>query len=551
MLCPNCRRQTARGSPYCPSCGAALNGAPNLFELVLRDRSRVPLLDVITIGRAAGNTLQLDDSTVSRHHARLSPGVLPLLEDIGSSHGTWVDGQRLDHPRRLRDGSRIRLGDAELFVERRRESVEAARTLVVPPGDSLLVSAVGEPRLTGGAAGPTEHPRLRSGYALKRLEAGEGPRRWVLEDLRNGKFVRLSGEDAVILQLLDGNRSVDELARESERALGVTGPARLARLLAELRDRGRLSGQELEPAGALAPAGGPLSRLLRPRQQTWDGAAVLFERLYRRGGWLFFTRPVALLLALLAVVGVFAFGFLVIARYGTPFLVGRKIGLGGLVFLLGRFAVVAFHETAHGLALASFGRRVRTAGLKLLLVFPYAYVDTSEAWFEPRRRRIVVSAAGPISDSVLGAVFSICCLTLPPGTVRDIFFQLAFAAYLGALFNLNPLLERDGYHILVDVLREPALRRRAREHLRASLSGRVAFSSSRVLRGYALSVLAWSAVAAVFAALMSARYEQPLAQIVPTPIAWAMLGGLWIALLGPIAAMIWPGLRERFRRGPV
>jgi len=38
---------------------------------------------------------------------------------------------------------------------------------------------------------------------------------------------------------------------------------------------------------------------------------------------------------------------------------------------------------------------------------------------------------------VLGAFFSVCCLALAPGTVRDIFFQLAFGAYLGGLFNLT------------------------------------------------------------------------------------------------------------------
>ena len=34
--------------------------------------------------------------------------------------------------------------------------------------------------------------------------------------------------------------------------------------------------------------------------------------------------------------------------------------------------------------------------------------------------------------------------------MRDIFFNLAFAAYVGGFFNLNPFIERDGYHILVD-----------------------------------------------------------------------------------------------------
>ena len=34
--------------------------------------------------------------------------------------------------------------------------------------------------------------------------------------------------------------------------------------------------------------------------------------------------------------------------------------------------------------------------------------------------------------------------------MRDIFFNLAFAAYVGGFFNLNPFIERDGYHMLVD-----------------------------------------------------------------------------------------------------
>ena len=122
--------------------------------------------------------------------------------------------------------------------------------------------------------------------------------------------------------------------------------------------------------------------------------------------------------------------------------------------------------------MASFGRRIHRAGLKLIAIFPYAFVDTSEAWFEPRRRRIAVSAAGPVSDFSLGAIFALCALLLPEGTVRDIFFNLAFAAYVGGFFNLNPFIERDGYHMLVDWLNEPGLRRRAKEQLERRLARR-------------------------------------------------------------------------------
>ena len=110
--------------------------------------------------------------------------------------------------------------------------------------------------------------------------------------------------------------------------------------------------------------------------------------------------------------------------------------------------------------------------MKLLLIFPYAFVDTSEAWFEPRRRRIAVSAAGPgVGLHARRDRSRSAACVLAPGTVRDIFFQLAFAAYVGACFNLNPFLDRDGYHILVDVLREPGLRRRAREQFARRLAG--------------------------------------------------------------------------------
>ena len=88
-------------------------------------------------------------------------------------------------PGPLHDGAKIRLGDAELRVERRRDAAEAGRTIVVRPGATLLVRTVGEPDMTATATQFGMRPRVRSGYALKRLEASEGMRRWVLRDLHS------------------------------------------------------------------------------------------------------------------------------------------------------------------------------------------------------------------------------------------------------------------------------------------------------------------------------------------------------------------------------
>ena len=129
MLCPSCRRQLERGASYCSSCGTPLHGAVAPLELVLADATRVPVVAEMTIGRAPGASLVISDPSVSRVHARISADA--QIEDAGSSHGTYLDGVRVTDPLPLRDGAKIRLGDAELRVERRRDVAEAGRTIVV------------------------------------------------------------------------------------------------------------------------------------------------------------------------------------------------------------------------------------------------------------------------------------------------------------------------------------------------------------------------------------------------------------------------------------
>jgi putative peptide zinc metalloprotease protein len=502
------------------------------YDVVLSDRTRVPVHGTITLGRDPGSTIALADRTVSRRHARITQaGGALVLTDAGSSHGTWVDGRRVGEPVELRDGAVIRLGDQELVVERRRRDSEAGLTIVVPDRPDRPDSAPG--------------PRLRSGYALKRLEASEGPNRWVLRDLRSDKFLRLSDDDGRLLGLLDGRRSVVELMRVGEERFGPDAGARLVRLLPDLAERGFLEGVD-GPAVAQTGQQGFLGRLMAPRETVLPGAGEWFDTLYRDGGWRLLQPPALAALAFVAVSGLLAFVYLVLGRYGTPFVVASKVGIGGLVFLLGRLAVASVHETAHGLVMASFGRRVGRAGFKLVLIFPYVFVDTSEAWFEPRRRRIAVSAAGPASDAVMGATFALCCLVLAPGTLRDIFFQLAFAAYVGALVNLNPFVERDGYHILTDVLGEPGLRRRARAELRRRLRGDDAPLSPMLVK-FAAAGVAWSIVAAGAAMVISLRYWPVLHRFLPAPVVGAMLIAVWGAVLAPALLTLGPPLIERRR----
>ena len=73
----------------------------------------------LTVGRSSENDLPLEgDEFASAHHARFEPrrdGV--WIEDIGSTNGTFVNGRRLEQPRRLASGDVVRIGETDLRFE--------------------------------------------------------------------------------------------------------------------------------------------------------------------------------------------------------------------------------------------------------------------------------------------------------------------------------------------------------------------------------------------------------------------------------------------------
>ena len=62
----------------------------------------------------------IDEPFVSSTHARFSlQGPALVLEDLGSTNGTLVNGKLIDQPVTLRDGDEVQIGDTILKVGRR------------------------------------------------------------------------------------------------------------------------------------------------------------------------------------------------------------------------------------------------------------------------------------------------------------------------------------------------------------------------------------------------------------------------------------------------
>ncbi|MCA8961391.1 MAG: ATP-binding cassette domain-containing protein, partial [Planctomycetes bacterium] len=92
-----------------------------------RDRYRVER--TLHIGRvpAKGPTLHLPHPQVSRSHARIDATAAGLrVQDLGSTLGTFVNGERLSRSRLLRDGDRLHVGPYSLVVDRNEIRVATA-----------------------------------------------------------------------------------------------------------------------------------------------------------------------------------------------------------------------------------------------------------------------------------------------------------------------------------------------------------------------------------------------------------------------------------------
>ena len=73
----------------------------------------------VTIGRLAGNDIVLAKGNVSKYHSRLvqKDGKF-IIVDMKSTNGTYVNGIKLENPRKLAPGDIVRVGETDMRYER-------------------------------------------------------------------------------------------------------------------------------------------------------------------------------------------------------------------------------------------------------------------------------------------------------------------------------------------------------------------------------------------------------------------------------------------------
>ena len=86
--------------------------------LVLEDRRLVVGPAGVVIGRSRQSDVVVDDPNVSRQHAEVRPrGGAWVLNDLGSTNGSVLNGRRIDGPEVLKPGDRIEIGTSSMTFE--------------------------------------------------------------------------------------------------------------------------------------------------------------------------------------------------------------------------------------------------------------------------------------------------------------------------------------------------------------------------------------------------------------------------------------------------
>jgi pSer/pThr/pTyr-binding forkhead associated (FHA) protein len=96
---------------------------------------QLPLDSVVDIGREPSLPLHLDqDTQVSRRHARIAQqGGQVVVEDLGSTNGTYVNDQPISAPRSLNPGDKVRIGLTVLELRTRQQVAARPSAVQVRP----------------------------------------------------------------------------------------------------------------------------------------------------------------------------------------------------------------------------------------------------------------------------------------------------------------------------------------------------------------------------------------------------------------------------------
>ncbi len=285
--------------------------------------------------------------------------------------------------------------------------------------------------------------------------------RCVIEDPVQNRYFRLGRAEYLIASLLDGTRSLPEVAIElrtipegaaiTDSLLQSVTRWLVANGLAHPIEDTNLDAKHRQKESTLfGPIGDPFSF----RIPIVPGESL--ERFTKKLSWLY-----SIPIAILSVVAMFAAMIVFISHPKEFSDLSTKLFVPDSVFWwLGAWLFLkTIHEMAHALACVVNGGTLRNAGLAFFYLAPVPYIDTTDMWRLPHRSaRIVCAAAGVFAELTVSSLAILIFFATDHSVVQYCCFTVAtLGTFTTLAFNANPLTRFDGYYVASDCLDRPTL----------------------------------------------------------------------------------------------
>jgi putative peptide zinc metalloprotease protein len=308
---------------------------------------------------------------------------------------------------------------------------------------------------------------------LARQQRYLGQMYWVVKEPVGLHYFRFQEEEYAILQMLDGQTSLDEIKIEFERRFP---PEKIT-----VEELGHFVGMLHRNGLVIANVAGQGEQLLKRRGEKWwrqAGAAFsnilavrfkgidperILNWLYPKVRWMYSlpARIVCIALALSALT-------LVAVQFDTfhdklptfhQFFEAKNWIYLGITLMVTK----VIHEFGHGLTCKHFGGECHEMGVMFLVLTPCLYCNVSDSWMLPSKwHRAMIGAGGMYIEIVMASIATFLWWFSTPGLLNQICLSVMFICSVSTvLFNANPLLRFDGYYILADLMEIPNLRQKS------------------------------------------------------------------------------------------
>ncbi|MDR3339535.1 MAG: hypothetical protein LBT25_05475 [Candidatus Symbiothrix sp.] len=270
---------------------------------------------------------------------------------------------------------------------------------------------------------------------------------FILCNTQDKHYLKINREVYRILSLMDGEKSIGEIAQLYESTYGKSVPGKFihALLTDTLAGYGMLKGYDEKIKPFTKPAYLKLSFIIF-NKNLLSKIVDYFSPLFKKNVFICLITAILLFTVAILIKDIDLYKHF-------------DVRASFLLFFLLQFISVTFHEIGHASAAKYFGAEHGGIGGGFYLFRPVYFADVTDIWKLKRGQRIVVNLAGIYFELIF------CFILLVISFLFNSYTLIMTSLFImtSTLFNLNPFIRGDGYWVLSDLTNKPNLSSNARK----------------------------------------------------------------------------------------